>query len=167
MNLGKICICMISVLHHTTPHHTTPHHTTPHHTTPHHTTPHHTTPHHTTPHHTTPPHPTPPSMYVMWCRLTRLSEGQQGRVLLHPSCQGCWRQRGPQKAGPIPWMIARTQAALQVQVNNSRRGIGPRYGMPSLGLVFRSELPNKQYISAAQQLLAVLYALTCQISSNV
>jgi len=54
LNLGQMCICMISVPHHTTPHHTTPHHTTPHHTTPHHTTPHHTTPHHTTPHHTTP-----------------------------------------------------------------------------------------------------------------
>ena len=41
LNLRQMCICMISVPHHTTPHHTiTPHHTTPHHTTPHHTTPH-------------------------------------------------------------------------------------------------------------------------------
>ncbi len=130
LNLRQMCICMISVPHHTTPHHTiTPHHTTPHHTTPHHTTPHHTTPHHTTPHHTTPHHTTPHHTYVVWCRLTRLSEGHQGRVLLHPSCQVCWNQKGHQEAGPIHWMIARSQAALQVQVKKSRWGIGPGYGM--------------------------------------
>ena len=92
----------------------------PHPTPPHHTTPHHTTPHHTTPHH----------IYVVWCRLTRLSEGQQGRVLLHPSCQSCWRQRGPQKVGPVHWRIARTQVASYLQVNPYQWGIMPRYGMP-------------------------------------